>query len=65
MYFSNLQVTPAIWGNCLQHSENPMKRSREAESSIENRAGVDPLISNLRKTSEEEGDLDNWPVALE
>jgi hypothetical protein len=42
-----------------------MKESWEAETSIENREPVDPLITSLEETSEEENDSDDWPAPLE
>jgi len=54
MYCSNLHVTPAIWGNYVQHVEELMKESWDAETSIKNRAVMDPLIINLKETSKEE-----------
>jgi hypothetical protein len=52
MYISNLQVTPAMWGNSVWH-EKLMKGIWEAETSIENGAAVDPLIISLEETSKE------------
>jgi hypothetical protein len=42
-----------------------MKESWEAETFIENRAAMDPLIINPKETAKEESDLDDWPVGLE
>jgi hypothetical protein len=49
----------------VQHVEKLMMEIWEAKISIENRAVMDPLIINLKETSEEENDLNDWPVSLE
>jgi hypothetical protein len=56
MKFLNIQVTPAMWENYVRHTEKLMKESWEAETSIENREPVDPLIISLEETSEKEND---------
>jgi len=37
----------------------------QVEVSVENMQNVDPHIINLLETSEEESNLDDWPVTLE
>jgi hypothetical protein len=50
MYFCNLHVIPAVWGNYVQHVGNLMMGRWEAETTTENRAAVDPLFISLDKT---------------
>jgi hypothetical protein len=48
--FSNLQVAPGMWENCVQHSE----RLDEVETFITEREPVDHVT-----------DADDWPATLD
>jgi hypothetical protein len=39
-------------------------KNQDAETSVENRVPVEPIIISLEETSEEESDLDDCPVAV-
>jgi hypothetical protein len=54
-----------MWKNYVWHAERLMKERQEAETCIENREDVDPLIITLEETSEEESYSDDWPLTLE
>jgi hypothetical protein len=54
-----------MWENYVRHTEKLMEESWEAETFIENREPVDPLIISLEETSEEDNYSDDWPVPLE
>jgi hypothetical protein len=42
-----------------------MEQSWETETSVENRAVMDPLIINFMETSKEESDLDHFLFTIE
>jgi hypothetical protein len=54
-----------MWENYFRHTEKLIEESWEAETSIENRELVDPLIISPEETSEEENDSNDWQVPLE
>jgi hypothetical protein len=54
-----------MWENYFRHTEKLIEESWEAETSIENRELVDPLIISLEEISEEENYSDDWPAPPE